>query len=162
MSMSNARIPVHKIKELLRLKAAGLSCRQMAAATKLSLGAVSKYLKAADAAELAWPLPDTLNDEALMARLLGPPVVAVPRLAPPDFASLHQELKRKNVTLQLLWEEYATQQGSGAYSYSQFCKRYRDWAATLQRSMRQTHRAGEKLFLDYAGHTIPLVDALSG
>lgn len=153
---------MRKIKELLRLKAAGLSCRQSAAATGLSLGVVSKYLKAAQAAGLSWPLPDELDDTTLAGRLLGPPAVSPSRWALPDFPAIHQELKRKGVTLTLLWEEYCAQLSSGGYRYSQFCQLYRDWAATLKRSMRQTHRAGEKLFLDYAGQTIPITNPLSG
>jgi hypothetical protein len=79
----------------------------------------------------------------------------------PDFAAVHQELKRPGVTLQLLWEEYA-RGNTLAYKYTSFCVKYRAWAMGLKRSMRQTHIAGEKLFVDYAGQTVPLVDAATG
>jgi transposase len=78
----------------------------------------------------------------------------------PDFATIHQELSRKGVTLTLLWEEYvAAYPGETTYRYTQFCQRYADWALTLQRSMRQVHRAGEKCFVDFAGQTLPILDA---
>lgn len=153
---------MRKIKELLRLKAAGLSCRQTAAATGLSLGVVSKYLKAAKSAGLAWPQVAELDDATLSSYLAGSPPPPASRRPPPDFARIHQELKRKGVTLTLLWEEYCDHYPGQGYRYSQFCQRYRDWAATLKRSMRQTHRAGEKLFLDYAGPTLPITDSISG
>ena len=93
----------------------------------------------------------------------------MPRAAPvgrrllPDFAAIHQELKRKGVTLQLLWEEYvAAHPGETTYRYTQFCQRYADWAVSLQRSMRQVHRAGEKCFIDFAGQTVPIFDLAGG
>ena len=160
--MPNPRISVRRLKELLRLKAAGLSFRQMSAATGLSLGAVSKYLKAADAAGLAWPLPAGLDDTTLERQLAGAPPTLPSRRTPPDYALVHQELKRKGVTLQLLWEEYRDAHAGEAYGYTQFTVHYREWAATLKRSMRQLHRAGEKLFVDFAGQTVPITDPHSG
>ena len=75
----------------------------------------------------------------------------------PDCAWIHQELKRhRHVTLQLLWEEYVGQHGAAAYQRSAFCQIYRDWEKRLKRSMRQRHFAGEKLFIDYAGRTVPI------
>lgn len=88
-----------------------------------------------------------------------------PRLArysAPDYAVIHQELRKKGVTLQLLWEEYRQRVGDAAYQYTAFCNHYRDWAGRLKRSMRQTHRVGEKLFVDYAGPMVPIVQAASG
>jgi transposase len=79
----------------------------------------------------------------------------------PDFALVHQELKRAGVTLQLLWEEYA-QGNKLAYKYTSFCVKYREWALGLKRSVRQVHVAGEKLFVDYAGQTVPIVDLAFG
>jgi transposase len=72
---------------------------------------------------------------------------------------VHQELKKKGVTLTLLWEEYRQAVGERGYQYTAFCTRYKDWAGQLKRSMRQIHRAGEKLFADYAGPTVPIIDA---
>jgi transposase len=154
---------MQKFREVLRLKAAGLTLRPIAQATRLSLGAVSKYLKAAEAAGLVWPLPEDLGDVALERQLAGIPAVAsVPDVAVPDYAVVHQELKRKGVTRQLLWQEYREQHGAAAYSYSQFCVHYRAWCQQLKRSLRQTHVAGEKLFVDYAGQTVPIIDATTG
>ena len=82
--------------------------------------------------------------------------------AEPDHAHTHQELKKKGVTLLLLWEEYQETVGERAYQYTAFCIHYRAWAATLKISMRQVHRAGEKLFADYAGPTVQIIDASTG
>ncbi|MHB8948589.1 MAG: IS21 family transposase [Rhodoferax sp.] len=78
---------------------------------------------------------------------------------PPDYAKLHQELQRKGMTLMLLWQEHSEQHpDESMYSYSQFCETYRRFSKTLKRSMRQIHRAGEKLFIDYAGPAVGLTD----
>lgn len=104
--MPAARSSMRKIKDVLRLKyEADLSCRQIAASLKLSVGVISKYTQAAEAAGLSWPLPDGLDDTTLAARLF-PPVTTVREHVMPDCAYVHQELKRKGVTLMLLWEEY--------------------------------------------------------
>jgi len=163
-AMPAKRVSMNKIKEVIRLKAAGLSLRPIAQSVRLSLGAVSKYAKAAAAAELTWPLPEQLTDEALTRLILGSPVDAsvAPKFVSPDYPAIHQALKQKGVTLQLLWHEYRECHGEFAYSYSQFCTLYREWAAQQKRSMRQTHRAGEKLFVDYCGPTVPIYDRLTG
>jgi transposase len=80
----------------------------------------------------------------------------------PEFAFLHQELRRKGVTLMLLWEEYAAAHAAQAYRYSQFCLLYHRFAASLKRSMRQIHRAGDELFIDYSGQTVPIIEAATG
>lgn len=155
---------MQKMKEVIRLKAAGFSLRPIASAVRLSLGAVAKYAKAADAAGLTWPLPDGLSDEALVRLILGVPAApgAPPKFVPPDYPAIHQELKRKGVTLQLLWQEYRERHGPATYAYSQFCDLYRRWRQNLKCSMRQIHPAGEKLFVDYAGQTVPITDPLTG
>ena len=94
------------------------------------------------------------------ARLALPPRSA--RHLEPDWAQVHQQLKQPAVTLQLLWEEYRQANGEQAYKYSAFCEKYKAWARRLQRSMRQTHSGGDKLFVDYAGQTVPVVDASTG
>ena len=99
-----------------------------------------------------------MSDDELQARLYPPPRPRSSTRQEPDYAGLHQELKRPGVTLMLLWEEYASANPL-AYKYTSFCVKYRAWAQSLKRSMRQTHLAGEKLFVDYAGQTVPLVDA---
>lgn len=163
--MSTERVSMRKIKDVLRLHAAGLSQRHIATSLKLSNGVVCKYLRLAQTAGVSWPLPPEWNDQDLAQRL-SPPVapadVAVFHGAEPDFVTIHQELKRKGVTRQLLWEEYQHAHPNAAYSYPQFCLLYRTWAGRLQRSLRQTHRAGEKLFVDYAGPTASVVDASTG
>lgn len=155
---------MRKIREILRLRfSAGLSIRQIQASTKVSVGAVQKLLSKAAELELAWPLPDDLDDNRL-AQLFypGADTTVSNRFQMPDWASLHQELKHKGMTKQLLWEEYTQQYPNRCYSYSQFCDRYRQWTKQQKRSMRQTHKAGEKCFVDYCGQTVPIIDAHSG
>ena len=157
---------MHKIKEVLRLThVAQLSQRQVAASLRISQAAVSKYLGLAQAAGLStWPLPPEWDDTQLEHRLFPPSADAAnpSRYADPDFAAIHQELKRKGVTRQLLWEEYQHAHPDDGYGYAQYCVLYRDWKGRLQRSLRQTHRAGEKLFVDYAGPTVPVVNTRTG
>src|SRR5437867_3347945 len=108
---------------------------------------------------VAWPLPDDLDDEALEARLFPPPQAVAKGQRPlPDWPALHRELKRAGVTLQLLWEEYRARHPQG-YGYSRFCELYRAWAKRLSPTMRQTHIAGERLFVDYAGTRLQVFDA---
>ena len=157
-------ISMRKLKDVLRLKYdAGLSQRQIAAALGLSLGVVNKYLNAAQTAELTWPLPEDLSEAQLRAILFPPQAFPPPSAcAHPDFAAIHQELRRKGVTRMLLWQEYAEANPGAHYQYSQFCFYYRQWSARLKLSMRQTHRAGEKMFVDYAGQTVPVINGLTG
>lgn len=128
----------------------------------ISRPAVDEYLRRAEAAGLSWPLPATLDDAAL-ERLLFPAAPPLPAQARglPDWPTIHRELRRKGVTLFLLWQEYREQHPQG-YQYSWFCERYRAWRGRLDVVMRQEHRAGEKLFVDYAGQTVEVVDRLSG
>jgi len=155
---------MNKIKEVLRLKhASNLSLRQIARSLNLSVGVVSKYLQRANAAGLVWPLPDDLSDTALKAQLQpAPATVADEAFAEPDFSLMQDELKRKGMTRQLLWQEYAEANPGNHYSYSRFTVLFRRWRATQQLSMRQHHRAGEKLFVDYCGPTLNIVDPDSG
>lgn len=160
--MPAARSSMRKIKDVLRLKyEAKLSCRQIAASLKLSVGVISKYVSAAEAAGLSWPLPDGMDDTALEAQLF-PPATSAREHVMPDCAHIHQELKRKGVTLMLLWEEYRASCAGQAYRYAQFCVHYRQYSSRLKLSMRQTHKAGEKLFVDYSGDGIPIVDPQTG
>ncbi len=139
------RISMRTIKEVLRLKhSAHLSHRQIARSLKIGTGVVTKYLAAAARAQLTWPLPEAMDDLALSHALWpqsAPP--SIKQLASLDFPDIHQQLKRKGVTRQLLWEEYAAVYPEG-YGYTQFCVLYRDWRSRLKLSMRQTHRTGEK------------------
>jgi len=160
--MPRKRLSVRKIKEVLRLKhQAGLSNRQIGRSCKLSHVTVSTYLERAEKAGLCWPLPEPLDDDQLQTLLFGPPAgSALPPRPLPEMVSLHTELKRKGVTLQLLWEEYRATHPDG-YSYTQFCEYYSRWKRTLDLPLRQTYRAGEKLFIDWAGPTIPWHNALA-
>ena len=161
--MPASRRAMRKIIDVLRLKfEAGLSHERIAAATRISKGAVTKYVQRAGNAGLGWPLPPDMDEARLEALLFPHAAPALERHAAPDFAHLHQELKRKGVTLQLLWEEYAEAHAGQAYRYSQFCLLYRGFAQSLKRSMRQVHRAGDKLFIDYSGDTVPIINAGSG
>jgi len=156
---------MRKLKEILRLRfEAGLSYRQIAAAAKVSVGVAVKYVAQAERAGLTWPLPEN-QDEAALARILGQTTdvpVRLSRYAAPDGVAMHQALKKKGVTLQLLWEEYRTIHPDNAYRYAQFCVLYRRYRDSLARSLRQTHLGGEKLFIDYAGQTVPVIDGDSG
>lgn len=155
---------MRKIREILRLRyAGGLSIRQIRASTKVSVGAIQKLLVKADALALGWPLPAELNETEL-ARLFYPEADTrvSRRFQVPEWSVIHQELKRKGMTKQLLWEEYTQRYPNRCYSYSQFCDRYRRWRGQQKRSMRQTHKAGEKCFVDYCGQTVPVVCAETG
>jgi transposase len=126
---------------------AGLSYNEVGRALKISKSAVGKYVSLARVAGVDWVVAQTLTDEELEARLYRPPLPRSSYQLTPDFAAVHQELKRPGVTLQLLWEEYAAANDL-AYKYTSFCVKYRAWSQGLKRSMRQTHLAGEKLFVD--------------
>lgn len=161
--MPRKREPMRKIKDVLRLKfEAGLSHERISAAVGLSKGAVTNYLQRAARAGVGWPVAAELDDAALEALLFPPMPGPGSSYAPPDFALAHQELKRKGVTLQLLWEEYTAAHPGAAYRYSQFCAHYHRFRDSLKRSMRQVHRAGEKLFIDYSGDTVPILQIDTG
>jgi len=154
---------MRKIKEVLRLKfECGLSNRKIAFACGISRPTVSEYLRRTEEANLNWPLPDALDDTRLEL-LLFPPPPDLPAQARgvPDWSYIHNELKAKHVTLFLLWQEYRAAHPDG-YQYSWFCDHFRNWQGRLDRVMRQDHRAGEKLFVDYAGRTVPVIDRTTG
>ncbi len=157
------RLVMRQIKDILRLRHdAGLSLREIARSLNLSVGVVSKYLQLAAAAGIGWPPPADLDEDALALKLQPAPAANLPTTPLPNFAELHQELRRKGVTLQLLWEEYAQANPIDHYSYSHLCVLYREWRHRLSPTMRQTHAPGDKLFVDYCGPTVPVIDALSG
>lgn len=163
--MPAKRLSMRKLKEVLRLTyGTDLSQRQIARSLSLSKTTVNKYVELArEAGITSWPLPDGMDDAALAKALFpGTPSNWSQNFTQPDFAAVHQELKRKGVTLQLLWEEYAACNPDAAYQYSWFCELYGEWRQRLRVSMRQTHRAGEKLFVDYAGQTVTLTDPSTG
>ena len=156
--MPNERISMSKLKQLIGLQSSNLSVRALSRALGLSVGAVSKYLNALRACGIDATEAERLSETELESRVFG---AAMPQRPPsktaPDCAWIHGELKRhRHVTLQLLWEEYRAEHGEAAYQRSAFCQIYRDWERRLKRSMRQRHFAGEKLFVDYAGRTVPI------
>ena len=161
--MSQARLFMRKIEEVLRLKyEVGLSHRAIAQSCSVSPSTVSEYVTHAKAAGLSWPLPEGVSAEELDDLLFprrGP--ASGRNIQQPDWAEVHKELRRKSVTLSLLWVEYRQEHPDG-YGYSQFCHHYRTWAKQLKPMMRQKHKAGEKLFVDYAGQTAPVVDPETG
>ena len=161
--MPAQRLSMRKIKEVLRLCwANGLSKRKTARHCGISRPAVDEYLRRAEEAGLSWPLPCDLDD-ATLERLLFPVVPVLPPQVRglPDWSRINRELRRKDVTLFLLWQEYRVEHPQG-YQYSWFCEHYRAWQGKLDVVMRQDHRAGEKLFVDYAGQTVPVVDQFTG
>ena len=149
---------MRKIKDVLRLKLqAGLSHERIAAALGISKGVVAKYCTLAAACGLDWPTVEGLSESALERRLLAGRADRPSHYAQPDYGQVHHELRRKGMTLALLWEEYVeAHPGQATWRYSQFCENYRRYCLLLRRSMRQVHRAGEKLFVDYAGPTVVL------
>src|SRR5215831_16354309 len=160
--MPGPRLPMRKIRDLLRLSAAGMSKRKIAAALGVSATAAGECILRARRAGLTWPLPDELTDEALERRLFPPPAVAAKDRRPqPNWAAVHRELRRPGVTLQLLWEEYRAVQPDG-YGISRYCELFRAWESRLTPTMRQSHVAGERMFVDYAGTTLAAIDGLTG
>jgi transposase len=155
---------MRKIKEVLRLRhELGLHQEQMARSCSIGQSTVHRYLERAEAAKLVWPVPEDWDD-AKIEQLLFPVKAGFKAAAHAsiDFAGIHQELvSHKYLTLQLLWEEYK-QSNLDGYQYSWFCQRYRDWLKTRDLVLRQDHRAGEKLFVDHAGGTIPVIDRGTG
>lgn len=158
--MPRPRSAMRQIRTVLRLALGeGLSRRRVAAAAGLPYTTVADCLARAAAAGLTWPLPAGLDDGTLEARLYRR-TLAAPR-PQPEWAVVHQELRRKGVTLQLLWLEYKAREPQG-YQYTQFVAHYRRWAVHLDLVLRQDHRAGEKLFLDFAGVMVPITDPVTG
>ncbi len=154
---------MRKIREVLRLRCeVGLSVRQVASSVQMARSSVGEYERRLAAAGLSWPLPEGLSDTELERRLFPPPPPVPSTTRPvPDWATVHQELRRPGVTLMLLWEEYRAAHPQG-FAYSWFCEHYGEWAGKLDLAMRQRHRAGEKLFVDYAGQTVEVVDRATG
>ena len=161
--MAKRRLSMRKIKEVIRLRLENnCSVRQIAKSCDIGRSTVSDYLSRAEQAGLAWPLPPNFDDTALEALLFPTISTDTPsKRQMPSMEHLYQELKKKGVTLQLLWFEYKQEDPEG-YQYSQFCDLYRRWVKKLDVSLKQKYRAGEKLFVDYAGQTVPIIDPSTG
>ena len=160
--MANRRLPMRKIKEIRRLHfQARLSARQIARSCSVSRATVGDYLSRTRAAQLDWKQVAQMSEAELEGQLFPPPAPRGRHRSPPDFAYVHRELRAKSVTLQLLWQEYKQGHPDG-YQYSQFCDLYNRWRGKLDVVLRQNHRAGEKMFVDYAGQTVEIVDPKTG
>ncbi len=137
--------------------------RQIRDSLRLSLGAIQKAVSKAESQELDWETIEKLDDSHLTAKIYSQADTAKSSHKElPDWVEIYRELKRKGMTKQLLWEEYTQQYPNRSFSYAQYCRLYRDWLKKQKRSMRQTHKAGEKLFVDYAGQTVPIVSHKTG
>ena len=145
-----------KIREVLRLThELGLSVRQVREATGVGKTAVSEYVSRAKVVGITWPIPPEVNDAALERLLFAPAGFhegSTKRL--PDWTKVHEELKRRGVTLMILWEEHRAEHVDG-HGYSRFCELYGEWRRRLSPTMRQTYVAGDKFFVDWAGDTVP-------
>jgi len=160
--MPGERLPMRKIIDVLRLHAEGLSKRKIAASLSIGATSAGDCVRRAKRAGLSWPLPEGLDEDAL-ERLLYPTNTTTPgEVRPqPDWAAVHRELRRPGVTLQLLWEEYRSTYPEG-YGYSRYCDLMRAWEGRLSPTMRQLHVAGERMFVDYAGKTLELIEPATG
>ncbi len=160
--MANRRLSMRKIKEVLRLKyEAGLSNRAIARSCGICHKTVKEYLTRAKACGLSWPLKDDMEDEDLEGLLFPDHPPSGGKVQMPDMAWIHRELKRKGVTRYLLWREFC--EGSdNPCSYSRFCQAYKEWSKRADPVMRQDHKAGEKMFVDYAGLKMEIVDPHTG
>ena len=152
---------MRNVRDVLRLTAAGMSSRKIAASLSIGASTVIDCLHRARRAGLAWPLPDEIDDAILELRLYPPRPTTREQRPLPNWAEIHRELKRPGVTLELLWQEYRDQHPDG-YSYSRLCDLYREWEKRVSPTMRQTHIAGERMFVDYSGTKLELVDLTSG
>jgi transposase len=161
--MSAKRLTMRKIREILRLKFdCHLTNRQIARSCSTARSTVGEYLQRFCDSPINWPLPADLDDDRLEQVLfLSLPSNPENQRALPDWLYIHSELRRKGVTMMLLWQEYK-ELHPGGYQYSQFCHLYRQWTGRIDPVMRQEHRAGEKMFVDYAGMTMPVFDKASG
>ena len=154
---------MRKVREVLRLRhALGLSYREISEALSVGKSSAGEIVRRAEVVGLTWPLPQLFDDDGeLERRLFTAPGDAQPQRPAPDWAKLHEELKRRSVTLVLLWQEYRAEHPDG-YAYSRFCDLYGEWRRGVSATMRQTHAAGEKLFVDFAGDTVAVIDPLTG
>lgn len=155
---------MRKLKEVLRLHSLGVSQHQIARGCSISQSTVHDYVSAALAAGVKWPLPEDWDDRKIGETLFPrrPAPEGWRKHPEPDWTGIHNELKTdKDLTLQLVWQE-KRESNPGGYGYSRFCDLYRRWLKKLDLVLRQTHRAGEKMFVDYAGATIPIHDSVTG
>jgi transposase len=163
MAMPAERLPMRKVREVLRLKyACGASVRMIARSVGVGHTTVAEYLRRTAVIGITWPVPAEIDAAELERRLFAPAGLNRPAARiMPDWTHVHAELRRRGVTLLLLWEEYRAEQPDG-HGYSRFCDLYVAWRRGVSATMRQTHVAGEKLFVDYAGDTVPVFGTATG
>jgi transposase len=156
--MPAERIAMRQAREIIRLKSSSVSAHEISRRLGMARSTVRETLKRGESAELSWPLPEDMPDTALEAALYANrrSKRGHRRNGEPDWSAMHREMKRKHVTLLILWDEYIVSNPEG-YSYSGFCELYRSFEKTLTVTMRQTHAAGERLVVDYAGDGVPVV-----
>lgn len=160
--MSREGLSMRKAREILRLRlTVGLSIHRVARICKVSSSTVSKYERRFRESGLSWPLPEGMDDAALERVVWGRPESFSHGRPMPDLSYLMEEMRRPHVTLSLLWLEYKEANPEG-YQYTQFCHYYRQAAKKADIVLRQEHRAGEKVFTDYAGSTLWLTDPRTG
>ena len=152
---------MRKIKEILRLSELGLPRREIGRSLAISHNTVADVMRRAEAAGISWSAAEEMDEATLDARLYPPTAPSVIKRPEPDPEKMHRELARKGVTLQLLWLEYKTEHPDGL-GYTQFCERYRRWRKKADVVLRQEHKAGEKLFVDFAGQTVPVINRRTG
>src|SRR6201987_1867757 len=160
--MPGERLPMRKIIDVLRLHAEGLSKRKIAESLTIGATSAGDCVRRAKRAGLSGPLPETLDEDALERLLSPPPTATAAHLRPqPDWAAVHRELRRPGVTLQLLWEDHRAVHPDG-YGYRRYCELYRAGEGRLSPTMRQSHVAGERMFVDYAGTTLEVIEPSTG
>jgi len=159
--MARKRLSMRKIKEVFRLNHAGISNRAIAKACSIGRESVREYLLRAAEAELSWPLPAELTDYALESMLFPCAIKIGKKRSCPDWVLIHKDLRKKGVTRKLLWIEHKDEDAD-FYSYSQFCELYKRWSGKLTPMMRLNHKAGETLFVDYAGLTMAYTNPSTG
>lgn len=161
--MARKPISMRKTKEILRLKhELGLTNRQIGSSLHISHTCVGNHLQQAKQAGIGWPFPADLDEEQFRQRMRATETSpAAPKRPLPAMEQVHRELQRKAVTLSLLWEEYHRAHPEG-YGYTQFCEYYRRFCEQLEPALRQPHPAGKRMFVDWAGMTIPLWDVATG
>ena len=160
--MPRERLSMRKIKEVLRLHFDhGLSSNLISRACGIARSTCQEYIKRFRTIGIAWPLPEPYEDADFDALLFSLPPNEERKKPLPDWKEIRRELSKKGVTIKLLWQEYRDRHPDG-YGYTQFTERYRQWSGHLDVTMRQNHKAGEKLFVDYAGMSMDIVDVLSG
>lgn len=157
-----SRLSMRKISEILRQRhELKRSYRDVAQSLNISISTVSMYLTGAKKANISWPLPSDLSEQELQDKILLPATQSESKKPLPDYENVHQEYRKKGVTLRLLWREYRDTYPDGL-SYNRYCIHYRAFAKTIEPVMRQVHKAGEKTFVDYAGTTVEWIDPATG